>query len=132
MEVFISRFVIDNRPYYFRWQWAVEEFDYQVTDGKYVWEGKGNLFCLEILLLADKKYIERSLKPEGMELGELMTLLKQGLKEQDIHQRKFSYQIYAGQTQGDITVHLCVKLLTISLDGKLKSKMKMTKLDKFM
>jgi hypothetical protein len=99
MENFTTRFIIENRTYYFQWEWGTEQFSCQVTDGKYAWDGK-----------ADQKYIETHLKPEGMELSEIMLLLKHCMREQDIQQKRFSYQIYAGQVQGDIIFGWKIKI----------------------
>jgi hypothetical protein len=99
MENFMTRFVIENRPYYFRWEWGTEEFSCQVTDGKYAWDGK-----------ADQKYIQSKLRPDGMEFSEIMTLLKQCLRDQDIQQKRFSYQMYASQVQGDIIFGWKIKI----------------------
>ena len=99
MEIFTTRFVIENQPYYFRWEWGTDHFSCQVTNGKYAWDGK-----------ADQKYIQSKLLPEGMEFFEMMCLLKQGLREQDVQQKRFSYQMYSGQVQGDITFGWKIKI----------------------
>jgi DNA-repair protein XRCC4 len=99
MENFNTRFVIENRAFYFRWEWGTDHFSCQVTDGKYAWDGK-----------ADQEFIRAKLLPDGMEFSELMDLLNHGFREQDLGQKRFSYQMYAGQVQGDIVLGWKIKI----------------------
>jgi len=99
METVVSRFILDEKPYYFRSSWNSNEFILFVTDGDLVWHGS-----------ADASYIENHLKPRGMQTLEYMELIRAALTEQDVEQKRFSYWISSVGSTSDIELIWKVKI----------------------
>ena len=60
----------------------------------------------------EEKLIKEKLKPQGMELEEYMKLLQEGLAEQDIQEKQFSYSITQSlENPSDIQVILFFDLI---------------------
>eukprot|EP01116_Phalansterium_solitarium_P008730 TRINITY_DN2269_c0_g1_i2.p1 TRINITY_DN2269_c0_g1~~TRINITY_DN2269_c0_g1_i2.p1 ORF type:complete len:301 (+),score=16.78 TRINITY_DN2269_c0_g1_i2:127-1029(+) len=75
-----TRFVLDKRRFYFQSVWESSCFDLSITDGRFAWHVR-----------ADADFIERKLKPRGMDSARYIAELRNGLTKQDIGQKKFTY-----------------------------------------
>lgn len=46
-EFYVCRFLLDNnKKFYFRSVWSADHFAIDVTDGRYVWRGEGNVVTI--------------------------------------------------------------------------------------
>jgi len=111
----VSKFTLNGRSFYFKTIWGSNHFDLVLTDGKYGWSGK-----------ADKKYIQESLKPQGMSFEEYIKLTKEALTHQDISKKKYSCSVKQGDNTNEIMIIWTIKIdeqetdEDISMKGSLK------------
>lgn len=65
--------------------------------------------CLSLISLtssAERRYVEKKLKPQGMDCDEYLRLVRCALTEQDVQEKRFSYNLTYGEQMGDLEVEL--------------------------
>jgi len=90
-ELFVCRFLLDNnKRFYFRSVWGVDNFVLDATDGRYVWRGEANHELIATRFL------------RGISIDDFLRLSKNALTTQDLSKKKFSYKIVAGEKLTDL------------------------------
>jgi len=107
-DTVVSRFVIRKRPFYIRTTWGKTDFHMEMTDGKHVWTG-----------VADSTYVASKLKPQGMDVTEYISIIRDALTKQDVECKRFQYFIeQSPDNPADLELSWKIRLSTEDIPGE--------------